>query len=144
MHGQLLYLIASVAGNLHFLTQFIRSYSLLLVNTTSWILLSKKVYLADLIVFIYLIQSVLFLEVWYKDRFLLHSLFYHALECLVILTCLVYLYQSSSMIEVDFFIIASRILQLYILVVLMLFTLFFNLFTNSSILLFLTIASFLS
>jgi len=63
-------------------------------------------------VFIYLIQSVLFLEVWYKDKFLLHSLFYYALEYLVMLTCLAYLYQSSSIIEVNFSIIASRILQL--------------------------------
>ena len=39
--------MAFVAGHFHFLTQFIRFYSLFLDNTISWILLSKKIFLAD-------------------------------------------------------------------------------------------------
>jgi len=39
LHGCLLNLIAFIAGNVCFLTQFIRFYGLLLVDMTSWILL---------------------------------------------------------------------------------------------------------
>ena len=68
--------------------------------------------IAKLTVFLYLIQSVLFLDIWYTDRFLLYSLFYQTLKYLVILTYLVYLYQSSSTIETNFSIIVSKISQL--------------------------------
>jgi len=56
----------------------------LLVIAISWILLSKKDHFADLTVLLYLIQSNLFLEDLYKDKFLLQSLFHQVLEYLVI------------------------------------------------------------
>jgi len=102
-------LMASMVGNLHFLTQFIKSHSFLLVDTISWILLSKNNCLAILTIFQYLIQSILFLGIWYVTKSLLYSSFYHTLKCL---------YQSFSVMEANSCIASSSLLQLWILVVL--------------------------
>ena len=51
-HGRPSCLIASVAGSFLFLTQFISSYRPQLLFVISWILLSKKVRLASLTVFL--------------------------------------------------------------------------------------------
>ena len=131
LQGHLLNLMASVAGSLCFLTQFIRLHSLLLVNVISWILLSKKVYLAILTVFLYIIQSVLLLDVQYMIRFLLHSSFHYVLEYLVMLIYLKYLYQSFSMIEANSWVTSSSILWLWILVIWIQLILFLNSLMNS-------------
>ena len=109
LHGWLLYLIALIVSNFCFLTQFIKSHGLLLVIAISWILLSKKNHFANLIIFLYLIQSNLFLEDLYKDRFLLQLLFYQALKYLVMQTCLACLFQSSSTIDANLLTISSKV-----------------------------------
>ena len=129
--------------NSQFLTQFIRFHGLLLVITISWILLLKRVYFANWIVFLYLIQSNLFLDIQCKDKFLLHSLFHQFLECLVIKTCLVCLYQSSSMIETYFPAVFSKVSWLQMLIMSIFPNLVIRLFTNTFFsLLFLTIVHF--
>ena len=52
LDGSLLNLMVSIAGNLYFLTQFIRFYDLLLDDVISWILLLKKTLLAFSTVFL--------------------------------------------------------------------------------------------
>ena len=141
LHRCLLNLMAFVAGNFCFLTKFIIFYGLLLVDVISWILLSKNILLAILTNFLYLIQSVLFLDAQYLAKSLIHSLFYHALKYLVML---IYLYQSS-VIKVNSCVVFSSILQSWILVVLIQPTLFLNLLINYFFfLLFLIRACFLS
>ena len=83
LHWCLLNLIASIAGDFHFLIQFIRFYGLLLVDIVSWILLSKKILLDVLTNLLYLIYSVLLLDVQYLAKSLLYSSFHHTLEYLV-------------------------------------------------------------
>jgi len=92
LYGCPLNLMAFVAGNFCFLTQFIRFHGLLLVDTISWILLLKNILLAVLTNFLYLIQFVFLLDTWYLAKFLSHSLFNHILENLVMLIFLEYLY----------------------------------------------------
>jgi len=134
-----------MAGKFCFLTQFIRSHGLLLVNAISWILLSKNICFAVLTIFLYLIQFILFLDVQYVTRSLLYSLFYHALEYLVILTYLECLYHNSSIIEANSQVITSSFSQLRILVISIQLILFLNLLINYfSSSLFLTIVSFFS
>ena len=131
-----------MAGKFCFLTQFIKSHSLLLVNAISWILLPKNI---CFVIFLYLIQSVLFLYVQYVTRSILHSLFYHILEYLVILTYLECLYHNSSIIEANSQVITSSFSQLRILVISIQLILFLNLLINYfSSSLFLTIVSFFS
>ena len=55
-HGQPSCLIASVARSFLFLTQFISSHGLWLLFAISWILLSKKVHLMSLTVFLNVFQ----------------------------------------------------------------------------------------
>ena len=127
------------------MTQFIRFHGFLLVDMISWILLSKNIFLAILTNFLYLVQSVLLLDVWYLVRSLLYSLFHYTLEYLVMLTFLEYLYQNSSAIEANSCVIFSSILQSWIFVILIQLILFLDLLINSfSFSLFLTIACFLS
>ena len=85
-----------MASNLHFLTQFIRSQGLLLINAISWILLLKKVFLVFLTKHLKSFQSTDNLEEQYIFNLLLYSLFYHVLDHLVILILLGYLNQKES------------------------------------------------
>ena len=55
--------MVSMASSFYFLTQIIRSHGLLLDDVISWILLLKKVLLANLTIFLYLSQLVLLLEI---------------------------------------------------------------------------------
>ena len=140
LHNLLLNLIASIAGNLCFLIQFMRSHSLLLVNVISWILLSKKLFLAIFIIFLYLTQLFLCLEIQYTAKSLSHSLFHHTLDCLVILTIFKNLYQWSSTMMVNSWAIYSSVLQLVILVISIEPNIFLSLLIKSfSLSLFLTI-----
>jgi len=100
--------MVSVVGNLYFLTQFIKSHSFLLVNIIFWILFLKNNYLAILTIFLYLIQSVLFLDVWYANKSLLYSLFHYTLK---------YLYQSFSAMEVNSWVTSSNISSLFLTIV---------------------------
>jgi len=65
-------------------------------NAISWIFLSNKDLFVLLTIPLNFFQSELNLDERYMFRFLLHSLFYQALECLVILTHLEYLFQRFS------------------------------------------------
>ena len=69
-----------------------RSHDLLFFDTISWISLSKKMDLVFLIDSLKLFQSSINLKDWYTLILVLYSLFYHALEYLVILTFLEILY----------------------------------------------------
>lgn len=136
-------LIPSTVDKFHFLIQSIRSHSLLLVNIVSWILLSKNVCFTVLTIFLHLVYFILFLDIWYVTRSLLQSLFHHALECLVIWTCLECLYHNSFAMEVNSWVTSSSFLWLRILVILIQLVLFLNLLMNFfSSLLFSTIVSF--
>jgi len=108
IYGYLLCWRASIAVNLHFLTQFMRSHGLLFFNVTSCIFSSKKIYLVFLTNLLKLFQSSIDLENWYTLKLALHFLFHYALECLVILTFLENLYQIESEIDVYSWTIPSR------------------------------------
>ena len=123
----LLNLIASVSGNLCFLTQLIRFYSLLFFDTISWILSLKNSLLTKFLKFF---QSVLDLKIWYTDISLLYSSFHHTLECSVILICLEYLLQSSSVADANSCVILSSDSQSEMLVVSICPTLFFAILDN--------------
>ena len=141
----LLNLMASMTNSFHFLTQFIRSHSLLFLNAISWIYLLKKILLVLLTVPLNLLQSNLDLEVQYSDKSLLHFSFYHDLDCLVILIHFEYLIQSLSMINANSCIILSNDLQSGILVILMYPTLLLSSLMNyTSYLLFFIIVCLLS
>ena len=57
VQGCLLYWRVSVAGSLHFLTQFMRSQGLLFLNVIYWIFSSKKVYFVFLTILLNFFQS---------------------------------------------------------------------------------------
>lgn len=138
-------MIASMVDKVCFLTQFIRSHSLLLYNIISWILLSKKNLFANLTFFLYLVQSVFLLDMWYITRFLLHSLFHQTFNLLVILISLENWFQRSSTIKANSYIVYSISLQLKMLVITIKPNLHLSFLTNSfSSLLFLTIDYFFS
>ena len=84
---------ASVAGNLYFLTQFIRFQSLWSFKTISWILLLKKSLLIFLTISLNDFKFLNNLKVLYSLSLAWHSLFYYSLEYLVILIYLECLYQ---------------------------------------------------
>ena len=120
-----------IAGSFCFLTQFIRFYSLLLDDMISWILLSKKVLLANLTVFLYLAQSVLLIEMWYMVRSQLHSSIYYTLDLLVMLTNFENLFQKSLTMSVNFWVTHSSILQLVMLDISIEPSLYLSLLMNS-------------
>jgi len=107
-----------------------RSHSLLLNDTISWILLSKKFLLVNFTIFLYLIQSLLCLDIWYTAKSLLHSLFHHAWDCLVMLTIFENLFQKFSTIVANSWVILSSISQLVILVISIAPNLFLSSLTN--------------
>jgi len=78
-------------------------------------LLSKKTCWVFFTVFLYLVQSILLLDVQYTVRSLLQSSFHYALEFLVMLTCLEYLYQSFSIMEANFWVIFFSIMLLWLM-----------------------------
>ena len=67
-HSWLSYLMASMAGNLHLLTQFMSSQGLHLLLATSWILVSKKALLVVLTIFLNNFQSSRHLDSLYMLR----------------------------------------------------------------------------
>jgi len=66
-----------------------------------WILLSKKNHFVLLTILLNFFQSRLDLDVLYTIKSLLHSLFYHTLKYLVILTHLEYLFQRLSKMDAN-------------------------------------------
>ena len=99
-------------------------HGLLFFNAISWILSLKKTLLTLLTNLLKLLQSDLDLEIQYIERFLLHFSFYHALECLVILIYFECLSQSSSVIDMNYYVILFNVSQSEILAVLIHPTLF--------------------
>ena len=117
----------------------------MLNNTISWILLSKKSCFAILTVFLYFIQLVLLLDIWYVAKSLLYSLFHQAFNLLVMLISLENLFQRSSIMKANSWVTCSSCLQLIILVVSIDSNLHMSSLTNSfSLLLFLTMDYFFS
>ena len=98
-HGLLLYLIASITGNLYLLTQFISSQGPWLLLATSWILMSKNNLLVDLTILLNSFQSSRFLDSLYLLREWLQSSFHNFLECFVILTFLAFVFQAWSIFD---------------------------------------------
>ena len=96
-HSWLLNLIASTAGSLCLLTQFINSHGLRLLFTTSWIFKSKNDLLEFFTTFLNLFQFSRLLVILYSLRDLLQSSFHHCLECFVIFDHLACLFQAWSM-----------------------------------------------
>jgi len=94
MHRFPSYLIASVAGSLYLLTQFISSHGPQLLLATSRILVSKNVLLVVLTTLLNFFQLSRLLVALYSLMARLHSLFYHCLECLVILNRFVFLFHA--------------------------------------------------
>ena len=107
-HGWLLYLIASTAGNLCLLTQFMSSQGPQLLLATSWILVSKKALLVVLTIFLNNFQSSRHLDSQYILRDRLQSLFHHILECFVILTLLALAFQACLILAANRLITCSR------------------------------------
>ena len=98
-YSWLLYLIVSIAGNFHLLTQFISSQGPQLLLATSWILISKNNLLVDLTIFLNDFQSLIFLNSLYLLRDQLQSSFHHFLECFVMLTFLAFVFQAWSILD---------------------------------------------
>ena len=107
-HGWLLYLIASTAGNLCLLTQFMSSQGPQLLLATSWILVSKKALLVVLTIFLNDFQSSRHLDSQYILRDRLQSLFHHILECFVILTLLALVFQACLILAANRLMTCSR------------------------------------
>ena len=100
IHGYPLYWMASTAGSLHFLTQFINSYGPHFLFAILFILLSKKVYLEFFTIFLKFFQFSRLYVCWYLFSVLWQFSFHQVLKCLVILTIFEYLnYMSSILIE---------------------------------------------
>ena len=95
-HGWLSYLIASIAGNLRLLTQFMSSQGPRLLLATSWILMSKNDFLVIITVLLNNFQSSRLLDSLYLLREQLQSSFHHFLECFVMLTLLALTFQACS------------------------------------------------
>jgi len=89
-----LYLMASVVGSLHLLTQFINFHGLRLLLATSWILVLKNVLLVSFTTLLNFFQLSRLLDALYSLMAWLHSLFHHCLECLVILDCFAFLFHA--------------------------------------------------
>ena len=89
-HGWLLYLIALIVGSFHLLTQFISFQEPQLLFAISWILTLKKNLLVILTTFLNNFQFSRLLVVLYLSKVWLCSLFYHCLECFIILICLAF------------------------------------------------------
>jgi len=96
IHRHLLYWIASTAGSLRFLTQFISSHGLHFLFVISSILSSKKVCLDFLTMLLKSFQFSRLHVCWYLFSVWWQSLFHQALKCLVILTIFKYLNYMSS------------------------------------------------
>ena len=105
--------IASTTESLYFLTQFINFQGPHFLLAISMILLSKKTCLDFLTVFLNSFQFSILQDYWYLSRFLWHSLFHHALECLVMLTILEYLNQIFSILIERLWIVLLRTLILW-------------------------------
>ena len=107
IHGKLLYLIVSIADNFHLLTQFMSSQSPWLLLVISWILVLKNVLLEDLTINLNDFQSSRVLDSLYLLKDWLQSLFYHFLECLVMLTFLALENQACSSLDASELMICS-------------------------------------
>ena len=108
MQGCLLKWSASIAGSFYFLIQFIRFWGCLFFNVISWIFLSKNECFVSLTNPLNFFQSSSDLDVQYIFNLVLHSLFYHALDYLVMLAFLENLYQRWFKILAYFWTISSR------------------------------------
>ena len=92
----LLYCSTSIAGNLHFLIQLLRSQDLWYFDMISWILSLKNKYLVFLTTSLKIFQFSIILKDLYLVSLSWHLLFHHALKHLVILTYHENLYQVDS------------------------------------------------
>ena len=90
-HGWLLYLMASIAGSFHLLTQFISSQEPWLLFAISWILSLKNDLLVILITFLNVFQFSKLLVVLYLSKVWPYSSFHYCLEYFIILICLAFL-----------------------------------------------------
>ena len=114
MQERLLYCITLIARSLCLLIQFMSSqgpHFLLLI----WSIFSlKKIYLVVLTIPLNFFQSVRFLDCLYALKSLQQFSFHQGLECLVILVFLEYLNYNLSMLLAKSWVIASRVLVLWI------------------------------
>ena len=94
IHGFPSYLMASVVGSLHLLTQFINSHGLWLLLATSRILVSKNVLLVSFMTLLNFFQLSRLLDTLYLLIAQLHLLFHHCLECLVIFDHFTFLFHT--------------------------------------------------
>ena len=108
IHGCPSYWIASIAGSFCFLTQFISSHRLHFLFAISSILSSKKSCFVFLTVLLKLHQFSRLRDNQYLSRDSQYSLFYQALECLVIFTGFKFLCQDFSILDVSIWTISSR------------------------------------
>jgi len=88
LHGQFSYEIDSMTGRDFFLTQLIRSQSLLLDDAISWILSLKNFLLTMHTTDLNSFQCLRSLDLWYLLRLSVQSWFHHSLECFVMHFCL--------------------------------------------------------
>ena len=120
--GRLLYLIASIAGSLCFLTQFIRFHELFFLFEISCIFSLKNSLLVIFTIFSKFFQSSNYLEFLYSSKCLWQILLHHDFECLVMLTIFECLNQISSVWPINSCIVLSRSSTLLIWLVLRLLT----------------------
>ena len=109
-----------------------RFQDLLFFDMISWILLWKKILLVLLIKSLKSFQLAIDLKEQYTFSLMLHSLFHHALENLVILIFFECLYYRESKIDIFSWTASSRDFLLSISEVLMLPIVFLNSLTNFS------------
>ena len=113
--GQLLCLMASIAGSFLFLTQFINSHGPQLLFVILWILSLKNVCLAFLTASLKDFQFLQLLSDLYVLRVLLQDSDHHCLECLEYLDFLAFLTHICSTIMLSWLTICSSLLMLSIL-----------------------------
>ena len=90
--------IASIAGSLYFLTQFMSSQDLLFLFVISWIFELNKFHFVFLIVFLNFFQLSICLDCQKCSRSLQHCSFHYSFECLVILIIFECLYHNLFMV----------------------------------------------
>ena len=95
-HRQPLYLIISMAGRLHLLTQLMSSQGPCFLLVISWIFWSKKALFVFLTVFWKVFQSSIFFKDLYFARSLLQLSFHQLFECFIMLTIFEFFIHADS------------------------------------------------
>jgi len=108
MQGWPLKWTASIAGSFLFLTQFINSQGPHFLSAISSIFPSKNLHFALLMIFLNFFQSSIHQDCLYTSRSVWHLWSYQALDRLVILVTLEYLYQILLILYVIFCSTASK------------------------------------